>query len=398
MATNTRAQLRAAVLRELNPGKDSFVSDTATSHGTATTVVCSRLTSFRRTKSFYQGKQLYIPGAAAADQTRIINDFDPDNGTVTLDRAVSGTPVTVSGTAFEIFPTFDVGRIHRTINRTLRNCEYVSRVKLYGVSGTTFYDLTTATRNLIIDATNKNLDFQEVSTEYNEVLTEDEYDADDLATHIQTVMNDTSGISNTYTVTFSRTTGKFTIARDTGSAAIALLWKTGTNGYDNTLTNPGTVMGFTVAADDSGATTYTSDSAVDTNTWIEESRQVGRSRWHWSGGFGDILTPRQMGLHEHNKHVETYVRTQLYSSSHSLWVPTLRPFRELTAETHVTTANIDMVVAGTLRYLYLALVADESAGHAEQYTDLLEFWTGEFGVQTRLHQGRLPRQTYGEVA
>jgi len=383
----------------MNPGQDSFIAEAATGAGTTTTMVCSRLTSFRRTKTFFQGKQIFIPGAAAANQARTITDFDQDNGTLTFDRAVSASSVTADTTEFEVFPTFDIGRIHRTINKTLRNCEYVTRVKLYGVSGSTFYDLTTDTRNLIIDATNKNLDFQEAASQKNVVLTEDEYDADDLATQVQDAMNGASGISNTYTCTFSRTTGKFTIARDTGSATLGLLWKTGTNGSDNTGTNPGTVMGYVVTgADDTGATTYTSDNVVDTNTWIEEERQIGRSRWHWSGGFGDILTPRQMGLHEHARHVEAYVNTLLYTSSHQLWIPTLRPFEELSTEAEVTRANIDMVVAGTLRYLYLALVADESAGHSPQYAELLSFWTDEFSVQTKLHQGRLPRQTYGEVS
>jgi len=58
------------------------------------------------------------------------------------------------------------------------------------------------------------------------------------------------------TVTYSDTTGKFTIASD--GVTLSLLWNTGTN----TATTIGSDLGFTVSADDTGATSYTSDSAI----------------------------------------------------------------------------------------------------------------------------------------
>lgn len=62
--------------------------------------------------------------------------------------------------------------------------------------------------------------------------------------------------AETYTCTYSDTTGKFTIATST-SAVLSLLWNTGTNAA-NTI---GDKIGFSVAADDTGATSYVSDSA-----------------------------------------------------------------------------------------------------------------------------------------
>jgi len=61
------------------------------------------------------------------------------------------------------------------------------------------------------------------------------------------------------TVTYSKSTGKFTITAASGTFQI--LWKTGTNGSDNTDTHIGTKLGFSDAADDTGGLTYTSDNA-----------------------------------------------------------------------------------------------------------------------------------------
>lgn len=77
-------------------------------------------------------------------------------------------------------------------------------------------------------------------------------DPHELAEALQTAI---AGVTTeTITVVYSDTTGKFTIATST-SAVLSLLWNTGTNAA-NTI---GTKIGFFVAANDTGATTYTSD-------------------------------------------------------------------------------------------------------------------------------------------
>lgn len=66
----------------------------------------------------------------------------------------------------------------------------------------------------------------------------------------------------TFTCTYSDTTGKFTIV--SSSTVLSLLWKTGANGSDNTGFTAGATLGFSEAADDTGtagATGYTSDNA-----------------------------------------------------------------------------------------------------------------------------------------
>lgn len=75
-----------------------------------------------------------------------------------------------------------------------------------------------------------------------------------MAIELQTKIN-LAATDNTYTVTYSSTTFKFTIARATGSATIGLEWNTGAS----TATTVGLDIGFDTSADDTGSTTYTSD-------------------------------------------------------------------------------------------------------------------------------------------
>lgn len=78
---------------------------------------------------------------------------------------------------------------------------------------------------------------------------------EDLAAALETAMN-AAGSSNTFTVSFSKTTGKFTIA--SSGTTLSLLWNTGANAASSI----GTKLGFLVAANDTGALTYTSDNAI----------------------------------------------------------------------------------------------------------------------------------------
>jgi hypothetical protein len=63
--------------------------------------------------------------------------------------------------------------------------------------------------------------------------------------------------TDTITVTYSDTTGKFTIASN--GTLLSLLWNTGAN----TANTIGDKIGFSTAADDTAALTYTSDNAQD---------------------------------------------------------------------------------------------------------------------------------------
>lgn len=124
----------------------------------------------------------------------------------------------------------------------------------YSLEGLEFYvnpiEITSSTRYL---------DFTDDDGTFAAVVATGFYnDPHELATALTTAMNDIS-TGETHTVTYSDTTGKFTILC-TGTV-LTLKWSTGAN----TANTIGTKIGFLVAADDSGtvATTgYTSDNAI----------------------------------------------------------------------------------------------------------------------------------------
>jgi hypothetical protein len=102
----------------------------------------------------------------------------------------------------------------------------------------------------VIGATNKYIDFDEGGAELTATLATGNYNGTTLATEIKTKMDAAGG---TYTITYSETTGKFTIYRAGGN--FTLRWQSGTN----TANTVGTTLGFVVSSNDTGADTYTSD-------------------------------------------------------------------------------------------------------------------------------------------
>lgn len=88
---------------------------------------------------------------------------------------------------------------------------------------------------------------------------------DEMATAVQTAIN-AAAPANTYAVLYDAGTKKFTIARSTGVATFSLLWATGLNREYGC----GVDLGFNVAADDTGATTYTGDYACyQSRHWLD---------------------------------------------------------------------------------------------------------------------------------
>lgn len=107
-----------------------------------------------------------------------------------------------------------------------------------------------------ITASTKYLDFTSDNGTFAASVTPMIYTPDQLATALKTAISAADPLE-TYTVTYSDSTGKFTIASST-STVLSLLWNTGTN-KSNTI---GGKLGFAVAADDTLATTYTGASTI----------------------------------------------------------------------------------------------------------------------------------------
>ena len=106
----------------------------------------------------------------------------------------------------------------------------------------------------IITGINDKIDFEESDgVEITATLTAGVYTISSLLTHIKAKLEDAG--AKTYTVSYSYTTGKITILGDT---FLSLLWSSGTNAA----TSCGTLLGYIILANDTGAVTYTSDDSV----------------------------------------------------------------------------------------------------------------------------------------
>lgn len=130
--------------------------------------------------------------------------------------------------------------------------------------------ITTADDGVTItNATNDALDFHEnITGDLTADIAAGLYNTGAaLATEITTKMNAVA-VDNTYLCTYSESTRKFTIARATGTEAFDLEWLTGAN----TATGIHTTIGYSAAADDTGATSYVADNAVtiDNSTSVEQ--------------------------------------------------------------------------------------------------------------------------------
>lgn len=111
---------------------------------------------------------------------------------------------------------------------------------------------------IVIDAADIYIDWTDDDGTFAASITAKTYRSPhEVASALQTAMND-SASTETFTVTYSDSTGKFTIAT-VASSVFSILWNTGTNAANNI----GDAIGFSVAANDTSALTYTSDNAQD---------------------------------------------------------------------------------------------------------------------------------------
>ena len=116
---------------------------------------------------------------------------------------------------------------------------------------------------LEVTSTSNKLDFTDDTGTFAVSVTAKVYtDPVELASALETAIN--AATVETMSVTFNKTgasAGKYTIATST-SAVLSLLWKTGVSGADNTDEHIGSLLGYSDAADDTAATTYTSDTEL----------------------------------------------------------------------------------------------------------------------------------------
>lgn len=116
---------------------------------------------------------------------------------------------------------------------------------------------------IVIDATNKYLDFTDDDGTHAVSLAEKTYKTPiELADALKAAM-DAISPGQSFGVSYNKGVGTFTIL--TGSSAVfSILWDTGANAANSI----GTALGFAIASDDTGALTYTSDAAIDLESAI----------------------------------------------------------------------------------------------------------------------------------
>jgi hypothetical protein len=140
---------------------------------------------------------------------------------------------------------------------------------------------------ITIDATNNFLDFDDGGGQENAELDQKTYkDPHELAAQIQAKMDALT--ADNITVTYNDDDGKYTIATDGGT--LSLLWSTGTN----TATSVGATIGFDVAADDTAATSYEGDGAIDltrpfTPQFDDADPLVAKNNFVTIGDFDDNI-------------------------------------------------------------------------------------------------------------
>lgn len=118
---------------------------------------------------------------------------------------------------------------------------------------------------ILVNGSNKYLDITDdggtIAVSIPEKLYKSPNELADQLTSSCTAASVGSG-NDTITWSYSSSTGKFSVTTD--GSTLSFLWKTGTHGSDATSAgdNIGEFIGFTVSADDTGATSYTADSAI----------------------------------------------------------------------------------------------------------------------------------------
>ena len=214
---------------------------------------------------------LIFRAASGADLS--IDDVSITPVSIDLDSFnVSSNDLSTTKLSFAILEQVESNTLLDSILKTLGSIGYYDeqnrfRMRTYvsgdgfGASGTNYpgpedvIDFSPQTVFKIETGVNDKIDANDSGPAFTATLTAGTYTGDSLATEIE-IQLEASGVDN-YTVTYSSSTGKFTLLNDTGNWTLE--WDTGAN----TATSTGPMLGFDISADDNGATdTFTSNFPV----------------------------------------------------------------------------------------------------------------------------------------
>jgi hypothetical protein len=218
---------------------------------------------------FRKGQALLVKHPSNAYEIRVVNNIVTDS--LDMSFALDNAPATSTnlGRAVTYYPA-------QTGHQTLSLWHYIGNsgaVQMMSGARVTSTSISFPAGELIntsfsfeglsyyfdpinITSTDRYLDFTDDNGTFAAVITAKMYNnPHELAVALTNAMN-TVQTAETHSVTYSDTTGKFTVSTST-SALLSLLWNTGAN----TANTVGDKLGFSTAADDTGATTYLADNA-----------------------------------------------------------------------------------------------------------------------------------------
>ena len=182
-------------------------------------------------------------------------------------------------------------------------------------------------------------------------LTAGDYTGATLAAHIEARM-DASPSSDNYSVTYSATTGKFTIS--TGGNFV-LKWQSGSAEVGRLAT----ILGFDNAANDSGAATYTSDNVVvhsEEYLQVDMGASVTPQAAFFMGNF--LSASASVKIYAHSSNAITGVGNGVSYRTKLATTATL--LKTLTATTDFLFSDEDDFASwthsGAYRYFYISLI------------------------------------------
>jgi hypothetical protein len=174
---------------------------------------------------------------------------------VSLGKAIQYSPVALGHPTFSTTKYLGNGHaIEASAGNTVTELSITADANGFGEVEFSYQGTRYFYNPITIDATSKFIDVTDDTGTFAVSVPEKIYKTPiELADALNTALNDAS--TETYAVSYSNSTGKFTIA--SGSDVLELLWDSGTNAANSI----GEKIGFDTSADDAGAVTYTSDDA-----------------------------------------------------------------------------------------------------------------------------------------
>jgi len=122
MPTSTRIAIRQAIAAKLY-GSDTFLTGTATAAGSTTTMVDTKLVSTVAGANQYVGYWLYCDtttaSAAPEGEARMVSQYAPSTGTLTVDPAFTVAVGTGTAATYELHPVLHPDRLNEAINWAL---------------------------------------------------------------------------------------------------------------------------------------------------------------------------------------------------------------------------------------------------------------------------------------